>query len=458
MGAAGLTTIACPATCNDGESACSVEVSGSSRRASKNHAELTAKGVDLLTRYPNRMAVIVSDLSGFTSTTRKHGIIHFASIIIRKRQICLPILHKRGCKHIATEADNLIVAFPDVSEAVKAALDMRDHIMQHNSSLTEDRSHFTIKLNGIGIHCGEALTVDHHGEMLGATAEGAYQLGEDVCENGNIVISQDVMHVIENDSTFTDFTFEPGEEDTGHFAAGSYFRLNSTSKAGRKRRLSVCAQSGKVHGVDSQQLSSGVRIAATDDDRFLHPALLQLAERHSRSGEELEKLDTKIGEYMIECTALMFSMDLESAGSQVEAQVGLKLKTLAVIRPIFERHGGLWLEDLLWTFKTPGDGVNAALQAGRALENLSAREALGRIVTGIGLHMGRMLAIRGTDVHWGDPVNTASKLGQDLARDGAILISELVKKEADAAGISFQECAEQSYEKSKVKFICYRVR
>ena len=34
-----------------------------------------------------------------------------------------------------------------------------------------------------------------------------------------------------------------------------------------------------------------------------------------------------------------------------------------------------------------------------------------------------MLIIPGTDVHWGDPVNTASKLGQDVASGGQLLIS-----------------------------------
>ena len=56
------------------------------------------------------VAVLVSDLSGFTSTTRKYGIVHFASIIVRMRQLCLPILHHYHALHIGTEADNLIVA------------------------------------------------------------------------------------------------------------------------------------------------------------------------------------------------------------------------------------------------------------------------------------------------------------------------------------------------------------
>ena len=47
------------------------------------------------TDYSDReVAVLVSDLRGFTSTTRKYGIVHFASIIVRMRQLVLPIFAK----------------------------------------------------------------------------------------------------------------------------------------------------------------------------------------------------------------------------------------------------------------------------------------------------------------------------------------------------------------------------
>ena len=37
-----------------------------------------------------------------------------------------------------------------------------------------------------------------------------------------------------------------------------------------------------------------------------------------------------------------------------------------------------------------------------------------------------MIFVEGTDIHWGDPVNTASKLGQDLATNNDLLISSVV--------------------------------
>ena len=65
-------------------------------------------------------AVLVSDMAGFTKTTRRLGIVHFASLIIRMRQLCLPILQAHGALFIGNEADNLIVVLPSAPELVNA--------------------------------------------------------------------------------------------------------------------------------------------------------------------------------------------------------------------------------------------------------------------------------------------------------------------------------------------------
>jgi hypothetical protein len=47
------------------------------------------------------------------------------SIIIRMRQLCLPIFNNRGALHISTEADNFIVIFKDTVQGVMAAIEMQ---------------------------------------------------------------------------------------------------------------------------------------------------------------------------------------------------------------------------------------------------------------------------------------------------------------------------------------------
>ena len=46
------------------------------------------------------------------------GIVHFASIIVRMRQLVLPIFKEHNAPNITTEADNFITILPDSQSAV----------------------------------------------------------------------------------------------------------------------------------------------------------------------------------------------------------------------------------------------------------------------------------------------------------------------------------------------------
>ena len=94
-------------------------------------------------------AVLVSDMSGFTSTTRRLGITHFASLIMRMRQLSLPILHVHEALFIGNEADNLIVVLPSPLAAAKAACQIQRVIQQYNDALPPAKKDFQIILNGV---------------------------------------------------------------------------------------------------------------------------------------------------------------------------------------------------------------------------------------------------------------------------------------------------------------------
>jgi hypothetical protein len=69
-----------------------------------------------------------------------------------------------------------------------------------------------------------------------------------------------------------------------------------------------------------------------------------------------------------------------------------------------------------------------------------------------------MIFVPGTDVHWGDPVNTSSKLGQDIARNGEILITTSVFKSVErTAQFKNAQFAPRKFKKSHVEFTCYAV-
>ncbi|CAJ1460053.1 unnamed protein product [Effrenium voratum] len=78
-------------------------------------------------------------------------------------------------------------------------------------------------------------------------------------------------------------------------------------------------------------------------------------------------------------------------------------------------------------------------------------------VSGFGLHLGDLLLIPETDVHWGDAVNTASKLGQDIATDQNILISAAVQqaiREPNGLGLEMEPL---TVSRSNVSFQCFRI-
>ena len=380
------------------------------------------------------VAVLVSDLSGFTSTTRKYGILHFASIIVRMRQLCLPIFHRHGAMFITTEADNFLVIFSDALSAAKAGLEMQAVLKAYADTLVgTPKEHFKVRLNGVGIHYGYGVVVDKQGKLHGDVANTAYHIGEDLCENASVLMTMAMKNVIESHSDFQAATFVGVDEDC--------FRVE-----------------GAVGGLDCE-------LVPTTDMTWLHPNCADLVSRHSPDAD-VAALDEKLtASTMRSYTALMFEFEFNEVEAEYGAEQGLVLKFFALERmvtPILTEMNGIALEDVLWIFKDSTDAVKAAVKLKAALVkyNEAHPEKKDKInISGYGIHIGTMVFIEGTDIHWGDPVNTSSKLGQDLARDGDILITEIVHTHLQENPALLEEISFQSktLRRSGVEFLAYLV-
>jgi len=385
------------------------------------------------------VAVLVSDLSGFTSTTRKHGIVHFASVIVRMRQLCLPILKRRGAIYIGTEADNFIVIFPDTHQAAHAALEMQKVIKEYKESLTPERDHYKIKLNGIGVHCGEGVVVDKQGKLHGKVANIAYHIGEDLCSKTSVLFSKDVQEIVSKNPNFANTEFK---------------RIENPDEA----------EDGEIFEVGGVTASLETELVPTDDMRYLHPSLKELVSRHDPAAD-VKKIDDAIHDkFMNPYSALMFEFDFEHIEAEAGAEAGLRLKFLALdlIRPVLSEFGGNELEDVLWIFDDPKKAVSATMKLksdiGKYNESKSSTEQIK--ISGYGIHTGPMIFIEGTDIHWGDPVNTSSKLGQDLAKNGDFLITPVVYndiKDNDEV-VKTLTFFQKTLKRSNVDFLCYLVK
>eukprot|EP00547_Thalassionema_nitzschioides_P004212 CAMPEP_0194217550 /NCGR_PEP_ID=MMETSP0156-20130528/21591_1 /TAXON_ID=33649 /ORGANISM="Thalassionema nitzschioides, Strain L26-B" /LENGTH=521 /DNA_ID=CAMNT_0038946633 /DNA_START=44 /DNA_END=1606 /DNA_ORIENTATION=+ len=355
------------------------------------------------------IAVLVSDLSGFTSTTRKHGIVHFASVIVRMRQLVLPIFEKYNALEITTEADNFITVFSSTYACVQAAMEMKAALKAYNATLTTtgERKHFQIKLNGIGISSGDGgLMMDSYDRFHGTTFEHAYHLGEDVCADGDILITQIAAERVRKESKLSPcLELEEFKSDEIEFQQG-VFKLN----------FDTFQQTTKlVDFYDTTLLSKELGLLAKRHDPNLHL-------------EELQTLDTDIAKNYSTSnqTVVMFAMKEADHNDPYDSLV-YKEKALNLLRTVFSQYDGVECEEELWIFPNPSDAVLAVLDAKDAIQERNQCYDDDKIdITGWGIHMGTMLVIPNTDIHWGDPVNTASKLGQDLATNGDLIITDKV--------------------------------
>ena len=133
-------------------------------------------------------AVLVLDTSGFTRTTRKHGIYAFLLMVHQMKRLARPIVQRHGGRVVKEEADNLFCLFATSAEAVAAAHGVIEALEAVNPALPEDLRLYA----SIGIAHGRVL--DLAGEdLFGDAVNLACKLGEDVAQRGEILIAEDAF-------------------------------------------------------------------------------------------------------------------------------------------------------------------------------------------------------------------------------------------------------------------------
>ena len=129
-------------------------------------------------------AIMVIDMSGFSRTTVRHGIIHFLAMIHRMHAIVKPVIAEYGGTVVKEEADNIFAVFPDVKSAVQAAIDSLKHTGAVNTTLPPEMDIYLC----IGIGCGDVLMLEGE-DMYGSEFNLASKLGEDLAEQGEILLT-----------------------------------------------------------------------------------------------------------------------------------------------------------------------------------------------------------------------------------------------------------------------------
>ncbi len=133
-------------------------------------------------------AVLVMDLSRFSTLTEKYGIVHNLAIIRRMQLTARPLIEAAGGRVVKFEADNCFALFEGVIPAIQASIAIHRALQELNSHAGEP---FELRV-GIGIDYGEVLLVGEN-DYFGLTVNRASKLGEDLAEAGDILVTENAF-------------------------------------------------------------------------------------------------------------------------------------------------------------------------------------------------------------------------------------------------------------------------
>ena len=152
-------------------------------------ADRPATEQTILATYQRCKAVLALDMSGFTLTVRRDGILAYLCQIRRMHQLTSPIVLAHQGQVIKNEADNLLAVFDDPAQAIQAALAMVRVSQSADSGVSADRGALTPVAFSIGVDFGEVLLIDGV-DCFGDAVNLAYKLGEDLARPGEVLVTQ----------------------------------------------------------------------------------------------------------------------------------------------------------------------------------------------------------------------------------------------------------------------------
>jgi class 3 adenylate cyclase len=152
---------------------------------------------ELWSTYGAERAVLVLDMSGFSSLTSRYGIVHYLSMVRRMQLTAEPIVRGFGGTLVKFEADNCFAMFADAAAAVRAAVAL-NRAFDAANTMTPDELDIRVSC---GIDVGPILVVENR-DFFGDPVNRACKLGEDLAEAGEILVTLDAMKQVEAQAGF----------------------------------------------------------------------------------------------------------------------------------------------------------------------------------------------------------------------------------------------------------------
>ena len=133
-------------------------------------------------------AILVLDMSQFSLSVRRDGILPYLGHIRRMQRLMAPVVEAHGGRVVKFVADNLFATFADAGDAALAAVAMQQ-------SLVRQPAGFAV---AIGIDHGRFLLLPE-GDAWGDTINVACKLGEDLARAGEILMTEAARNALPAD-------------------------------------------------------------------------------------------------------------------------------------------------------------------------------------------------------------------------------------------------------------------
>ncbi|HVF54361.1 MAG TPA: adenylate/guanylate cyclase domain-containing protein [Actinomycetota bacterium] len=175
--------------------------------------------------------------------------------------------------------------------------------------------------------------------------------------------------------------------------------------------------------------------------------LTELLDELSEHPEAIEEITSKIEEMFLEERTILI---LDMSGFTRATHRGDIISFLLMINqmqklaaPVIEAHGGLLVraqdDNLTCIFDTVGDAIAASRDITRRLEAANViLPADKELYVSIGIGHGRILNVENARIY-GNEVNLASKLGEDIADLGDVLLTENAAGQLTGADVAVTE-------------------
>ena len=142
--------------------------------------------------FGQRLAVLVLDMSGFSETVIRHGIVHFLSRIRLMRSTVVPIVNDLGGTVVKYIADDVLAVFSEPDRAFEAARRIV-HAAAHAGCDAEPLA------VSIGVGYGQGLHVPGT-DLWGDEANRAFKLGEDIGSAGEVLLTRAAYDALNEES------------------------------------------------------------------------------------------------------------------------------------------------------------------------------------------------------------------------------------------------------------------